>query len=388
MRYVIKEKIKKYSENLYKYEYFRFMVKDQLITVIYAYRNRDALRVELSLQSLKSQNNKGFEVVFVDYGSDDAYAQAVEKVVTLFDFANYHYIGHPGLLWNKSKALNYGIRHANGTYIFIADVDIIFHRNTIELFQEIANPKIAFLFVLSYLSKKVTQSLTIINNFFDVPYKHNGKVNGMILSSKNNLFKINGFDEFFHFYGSEDVDLYQRLEFNGIQLIQRPEKYFLHQWHVIYNSYDDSILSLVPRLYNIKRINQEHYFYHKKFKIVKPIFSKDWGNVIPKNRITALFQPDKILNLDNHHAKVIHFLKVELPAFKNGVIKLEVRLDINQNSFKNKLKRFIKKESQPSISIKEVNDQILTDIINTYRDYNYHFSIHNDFKGVTFIIQK
>ncbi len=39
-------------------------------------------------------------------------SEDLEEVINEFSFANYHYIGHEGLLWNKSKALNYGIQKA------------------------------------------------------------------------------------------------------------------------------------------------------------------------------------------------------------------------------------------------------------------------------------
>lgn len=358
------------------------------ITILYAYRNRDARRVKLSLLSLQQQTTQGFEVVFVDYGSEAAYAQAVEEVVNTFDFTSYHYVGHPGLLWNKSKALNYGIRRAKGDYVFIADVDVLFHPETMHLFQNIAHQKTAYLFHLSYLSQKVTELLDTETNFFELPMKHTGAVNGMVLTSKKSLFDIHGVDEFFHFYGSEDVDLFQRLEFAGQQLVQRPELYFLHQWHTIYNSYDDSKLSITPRLFNIKRINQQHFFYHKAATIVKPNLSEAWGQVVKSSDLEQLQHPDEVYQISNHHAKVIHFLKVVLPAFKNGVLKLEVRDDDYRYSFKYKLKKFLKKESQPYSSIKDVNDLILSEIIYNYRDHNYQYVVHKDLKGVTFSIQK
>ncbi len=361
---------------------------NSLITILYAYRNRDAQRVKQSLLSLQKQTVNNFEVVFIDYGSTPVYNEPVKEVVEVFAFANYHYVGHPGLLWNKSKALNYGIRQAKGKYVFIADVDVLFHPETIQLFQNSAHPQTAFLFQLSYLSKKTTESLGSEPNYFDLPVKHTGEVNGMVLTSKKSLIDIKGLDEFFHFYGSEDIDLFQRLESAGQQVIRRPEKYFLHQWHPIYNSYDDSKLSITPRLYNVKRINQQHYFYQKKASTVKPNQSDMWGNPVKSNEFEQLLHPDVEHQIENVHAKVVHFLKIVLPAFKKGVLKLEVREDAKQHTFKYKIKKLLKKTSQPYLSIKGVNDLILSEIIYNYRDYNYLYEVHNDLKGVTFSIQK
>jgi len=358
------------------------------ITIIYAYRNRDIERVNLSLQTLMFQTKNGFEVVFVDYGSEVLFSQAVKEVVNSYDFAHYHYVGHSGLLWNKSKALNYGIKYAKGDYIFIADVDILFHPNTIQLFQKISSPEKSYLFKLSYLSKKVSQSLRNTSRLFDLPVKHHGKINGMVLTSKSSLTTINGLDEFFHFYGSEDMDLANRLEISGQQLIEQTEEYFLHQWHTIYNSYDDSKLSITPRLFNIKRINQEHYFYNKDTAIVKPINSVNWGKVIENNKNDSLSHPDVEYQIINLRSKIVHFLGFLLPSFENGVIKIEVREDKYQHSLKYRLKKILKKVSQPYISIKDVNDLILSEIIFKYRDNNYFYKVHNDLKGITFIISR
>lgn len=356
------------------------------ITILYAFRNRDAQRVQLSLQSLQQQSVQDFEVVFVDYGSETVYTQAVEPVVTAFDFASYHYVGHPGLLWNKSKALNYGVKQAAGEYIFIADVDILFHSETLQLFQQIANPKKAYLFHLSYLSKKVTKSLETTSQFYDLPVKHTGVVNGMVLTSKKSLFDINGVDDFFHFYGSEDVDLFQRLEFSGQQLIQRDENYFLHQWHTIYNSYDDSKLSIIPRLFNIKRINQQHYLSNKEQNVSIAHQQQKWGHCFTPEDKEQLAHPEINLRLPNIEAVVIHFLREELKNYSGKVVSIVFYEDRYYTSLKYKIKTLLGKQSQPYMSMKAVNDEALKTIVFDYRNHNYEYRVAEDLKEIHFIL--
>jgi predicted glycosyltransferase involved in capsule biosynthesis len=50
----------------------------------------------------------------------------------------------------------------------------------------------------------------------------------MILTTKEAFFEIKGYDEFFHFYGSEDVDLYARLENAGYKSNLVTDIYFYH----------------------------------------------------------------------------------------------------------------------------------------------------------------
>mgnify|MGYP000592446892 CR=1 FL=1 len=117
-----------------------------LISIVYAFRNRDSNRVKASLFSLSEQSQQNFEVLFLDYGSEESYSLSVKEVVEQFPFTSYHYIAHQGLLWNKSKALNYGIKQAKGEYVFIADVDIVFHPDTTKMFELICKPDIEYLF--------------------------------------------------------------------------------------------------------------------------------------------------------------------------------------------------------------------------------------------------
>ncbi len=358
------------------------------ITIIYAYHNRDSRRVLLSLQSLQQQTNQGFEVVFVDYGSEPSYAQAVAEVVSTFDFASYHDVGHPGLLWNKSKALNYGIRQAKGDYVFIADVDILFHPDSVKLFHKIAAAEQGHLFNLAYLDENTTKQLDRSFYFETLQVKHTGSVNGMILVSRTALEQVHGLDEFFHFYGSEDVDLFQRLEHAGQELIHREELFFKHQWHPIYNKYNDGELSITPRLYNIKRINQQHFFYHRSESTVVPEGMEQWGKVYKPEDAQRLDQPDIKVVYPNTHAAVVHFLDVVLPQYKGQIVRIDIREDTYYRSLKHHLKKLLKKQSVPYISIKTVNDMILSRILFKYYNHNYSFKVNRDYKGITFVLDQ
>lgn len=357
------------------------------ITIIYAYRNRDAQRVRLSLQSLQQQSKQGFEVVFVDYGSEAVFAKAVKEVVTAFDFTTYYYVGHPGLLWNKSKALNYGIRQAKGDTLFIADVDIIFHPETVALFTSLAASNKAILFKLSYLTKNAINKENEDSGFDTFEVKHTGSINGMVLTSKKSLEHIHGFDEFFHFYGSEDVDLFQRLENSGVALEYCPELYFKHQWHPIYNSYDDSKFSVSPRLFNIKRINRQRYFYHRDYQTVIPSGMENPGEPYLKKDADLLVSPQLYFDLKNTQAEVIHFFNTVLPELKGKTVEVRIREAADYRSLKYRLKQLLKRNTQPYLSLKEVNDIVLSKIVYTYRDNNYHYSIGKDLKEIKFVIQ-
>jgi glycosyltransferase involved in cell wall biosynthesis len=358
-----------------------------MVTIVYAFRNRDVLRVKASLDSLQQQTHPDFKVIFVDYGSETYLATEIEKLISTYNFANYYYVPSTTLLWNKSKALNYGISKATTPFIFIADVDLIFHQNTVTLFHKIANADKAILFKLGYLTKEESKKIETPIAFESLKPKHFGYVNGMVLCSKKALEQINGYDTFFHFYGSEDVDLYVRLEHAGITIEQREEAYFFHNWHVIYNSYNDEVMSKTPRLYNVKRINQQHYFFHQQHKIIVPFNQEEFGTVVKKEDQEQLLQPTKIVELPNIHAVMHHFICVQLPTFKNEIVKITIQEDAYYRSLKHYLKKLLKKQSQPYVSIKQVNDLLLTEILYRYKHHNYAYEISDDLKKVIFTIK-
>lgn len=358
------------------------------LSILFAYRNREKQRILNSLESLQNQNENDFEVVFVDYGSNDAFVSGVKKVVEGFAFASYHYIARPGLLWNKSKALNYAASKAKGEFIFVADVDICFDSNAVTTLFKLANTSSFCLCKLSYLKQEVTQPQIGTGKFTENQIKHHGHVNGMILLSKPNFLAVEGYDEFYHFYGSEDVDLYERLKNSGLKEYKNSETLFFHQWHPIYNSINDSVLEVTPRYFNIKKINQQHFFFQQEQKAIKPILHQKINQYTWKKE-DQLCKSDatKSIEITNDHAKVWHLVKVELPSLDKGIVHIRIKEDEYFSSLKYRLKKQLKKSDRVPIPMKAVNDLILEEILLKYRHHNYTFKIGEDLKSITFIIQ-
>ena len=358
-----------------------------MISIIYAYRNRELARVKASLDSLALQTNTNFEVCLVDYGSEINLANEMKELVMSYSFAQYFYLDTAKLLWNKSKALNYGVKKANFNYIFIADVDIIFSPQTVDFLIKNAKPTMVHLFRLNYLSKKESQKLYKNYTVDDLKVNHLGDVNGLVLASKTAFYKVHGFDEFFHFYGSEDVDLYERFKNAGLEILQHKVSLCYHNWHPIYNSYDDSKISLTPRIFNIKRINQQQYFFHQKNKKIIPDRQDQWGEAVDEEVISELNNPELVFHLNNVHAEVIHFFEVALTTFKSKVVKIEITEVSSMVIWKNRLKKWMGKTYIPIMSIKECNDLILSKIVYQYRNHYYSYVIDPSFKKLTLIIK-
>jgi len=359
----------------------------EFVTIVYANRNRDLKRIKASFDSLKNHPEANFSVVFVDYGSEEPLVDNLKQLCNNYEFVIPYFLPVSQLLWNKSKALNYGILQTQSPYIFIADVDLIFHPEAVTLFNKLAVEDKFFLFNLGYLEKAESEKLTKSYNFDDLSPSRFGEVNGMILAPTKAFFCVNGLDEFFHFYGSEDQDLFKRMEHAGYKRESNNEAYFYHNWHQSFAGSEDEIITGNPRIKNIMRINQRHFLRNREKGIIKPRRQTELGKVIVKEESDLLQKPTKTVKIYNILSHVEHFLGEELPSYTGEIIKAEFVEDPYFHTLKHKVKKLLGKQTQPYCSLKEVNDMVLKEILYKYRDANYSFKISEDLKSIIFCIK-
>jgi len=201
------------------------------IDIIYCYRDREAERVEASLQSLASQENQDFHVTFIDYGSRDANSKAVETICKNFSFCSYYYINSLGKMWNRGDALNQGILLSRGDYLFFSDIDMLFLPGFIDLLHRLKLNNKANFFPVGYLSPRSSKKIkkTALEK---LPFKKSGDyASGMVLAPRQHLQKINGYHTFYSLWGLEDNDLRHRLQLHNFAIAQVMEVYLLHQYH-------------------------------------------------------------------------------------------------------------------------------------------------------------
>lgn len=357
------------------------------ITIIYANRNRDLERIETSLKSLAKQEHQNFKVIFVDYGSRLKLVSGLKNLIEKYDFVEFFFLKTAPLLWNKSKALNFGLTKVESRYVFIADVDLIFHPLSTKLFESVANPEKYFLFKMAYLDEAESKRLASSFDFEKLKVRNYGHVNGMILAGTKAFMEVGGYDEFFHFYGAEDEDLFTRMENKGYYALKNTETYFFHNWHKTYPASEENVLSKNPRVQNIRRINQYHFLQNKKNGITKPERQQDIGKQISEDDFNTLQSPTKVYRIPNILAYVEHFLNEDLKSFKDEVVTVEFYEDPYFLSLKYKVKKFLGKQTQPYCTLKEVNDMLLKKIVFEFRDYPYSFEVAYDLKSIHFTIK-
>jgi len=239
-----------------------------MISIIVGFRNRDLERVKNSLDSLNNQTCKSFELIFVDYGSDPDVAIKVERLVQTYSFVKYIYNETRGMFWNRSHALNTGIKEAKGDCLIISDIDLCFPTCFLENLLQKDLDRCFYNFDCFYLPEHVSvEDLSNINlSQISIGYV------GLCAVSRVNVLEINGFDEFYQVWGAEDDDFYLRLELFGCHKV-RIDANVCHQWH-------PSQAPTLPDMWYLKMV--DHLFSTCKPKVA------NFGRILSKGDRPAL----------------------------------------------------------------------------------------------------
>ncbi|WP_258104020.1 glycosyltransferase [Marinoscillum sp. MHG1-6] len=214
------------------------------ISVVLGYRDRDSIRVKRCFESLRDQGFTNFEIVFVDYGSIKENSETILNLIKEFPALdiNYVYVYTEGWYWNRSHALNIGIKQAKGEIIFFGDVDFLYPSETMGYVAENLRSNQQIHSYLFYLNETFDKWDQLFYNNSDF---HKRQFGDFIRDSKGShaIFKkalkdINGYDEFYCIWGVEDRDLSTRLEVNGLETVWLDDDKFTvyHQWHPTVNN--------------------------------------------------------------------------------------------------------------------------------------------------------
>jgi glycosyltransferase involved in cell wall biosynthesis len=356
------------------------------ITILYTYRNRDIGRIRRSLDSLKQQLLQNFEVIFIDYGSKREVADEVKTVIAQYSFATYEYLYTELQPWNKSKAINYVLRNLNSEHCFIADVDMIFHPQFTSVLQQKISPNKASYFKVGYLSEEESKKELLFEEY-KIKFYSNEEATGMTFFPTDVLKNRGGYDEFFHFWGSEDTDIHNRLKKAGCEVEYYKDKIFLlHQWHKNYRNRETKKLNTELQLKGIVEINNLHLLKNSENK-EQIETSNEWGKVLSKEDFDEL-ESIKTKVLSNEKDVIDYFLYQELPFLHQEIIGVRIKEGPFRNSFKYKIKRLLGKKVPQFYSLKEINDKLLLHIVSFYHQFPYSYKVSDDLKNIEFKIKK
>tara|TARA_R110002096_G_scaffold435957_1_gene664550 strand:+ start:3127 stop:4200 length:1074 start_codon:yes stop_codon:yes gene_type:complete len=349
-----------------------------MITIVLTYRNRDLNIVEKCLNSLSNQSFKEFKVFLVDYGSPDKSSSALRNLVNKHHFVELIQCPVAGQLWNKSRAINIALKQCNTSHFLVSDIDMIYHTEFVETLNVLKLKYDVIYFQVGFLNK-FESKLNKPYDDYKINFKSNKEATGITFYNTNLLKSINGYNEFYHGWGSEDTDVHLRLKNANKEVVYHDKKILLlHQWHPkAYRSKNSS----GPFHSNLERINHNYMYSTINNKVIVVNGNDDWGVIPNKKHYLKLTEKP---NLEINIQPVDFHFSALLASFKN-LNNQVVKVQINQVSAKNKLvqtaKKLFKKKHFNYLKLETINNLLLEEIIKNYRNkpYSYYF---NREKGV------
>ncbi len=231
-RGILKKCLKRYSDN-------------NGISVVIGLRGRVNYRLTNCLISLRSQTypQESIKIIIVDYGNERETRKQLELLSQSFDCI--HVKVDNIVEWNRSHCLNIGIKTARTPFVMLADADMIFAPNYLDVVisQLKFNPLgyiVSSMLDLPEGAQPILENCAveqtapdlialkaISRNRFTLPYHVSLHAASLPL-----YYLINGYDEYYRLYGAEDEDLYLRFRLLGLNTISiSSESFYLHQWH-------------------------------------------------------------------------------------------------------------------------------------------------------------
>ncbi len=338
-------------------------------------RNRDLNIVKKCLDSLKNQSNDRFELFFVDYGSDKNYLVSLKELVHSYSKINFIDCPVSRQLWNKCRAINIALKQCKTDFFFVGDIDMIYHPNFVNRLFELKNEKAVKYFQVGFLDKNQVHQ----NGSFEeykISFNSTENATGMTLYPTDLLKEINGFDEFYHGWGSEDTDMHVRLKNLGI-LVEYYDKeiLMLHQWHPkVYRS----VQNKTGFHTSLEKINSRYLLQADKLKKSKANLNFDWGVIPNPDDYQSLENPNVFISITNEKAAVDALLRGTLIDLKNSIAEIEIKKTVNENKTKNLIKRFIGRKYTEYYDFQIINNLLLEVIISFCRNAPYQYFINEN----------
>jgi predicted glycosyltransferase involved in capsule biosynthesis len=334
------------------------------ITIVIPNRNRNIETVGRSLSSIVPQLGHSTKLVVVDYGSPEIYQSDLKKAI--HSFANVDLILCPtqGQLFHKTRAINMVLKDCTATYFMVLDMDCIVHPQFITKAMQLVREDIVYNFPYGFLKEDEAK---VSKEFKDYKVDFIGGLTGSAIFNTQKLQDLNGFDEFYHNWGAEDADMFDRLEHAGVTtVLYQEELLLLHQWHS--KGYRD-VKSKQAFHSHLEKVNHEYYELSRKRNTTKANLNHQWGLLCDPDEYAVLKQSLETWHIENYRQEVegLFASLVEHP------LDHPVRITISKISknIKEDIRGLIKKKSKPVMIMEEVNDRLLELVILHYRNRAY-----------------
>lgn len=209
------------------------------ISAVIPIRDRTGTRLDNCLRSLRWQQLEpgAVEIVLSDFGSAPTHARALEQLAERHDAQLVRV--ETDEIWNRARALNYGIQRATGRYVFCTDADMIFAPNFVATLLETQAREHDRAFVVCHcrdLPEQLDEQAWTIDDFpallAQAPFRTATGTGACQVARREFFERVRGYDEGFCFWGQEDNDMRFRAGRSGLREIWvQDQTAMLHQWH-------------------------------------------------------------------------------------------------------------------------------------------------------------
>lgn len=354
-----------------------------MITVVLTNRNRDLRLIKRCLKSLENQSNTDFQCVVVDYGSSENQQEDLEVLIKDFKHINLISCNTSKQLWCKSRAINIALQSCNTPSFFVGDIDMIYHPDFVETLHQYQTKADAIYFQVGFLSEEESKKEKAFKEF-EISFKSTEEATGMTLYKTEVLKSINGYDEFYHGWGSEDTDVHIRLKNANKQVFYYEESVLiLHQWHP--KAYR-STSSLEPFHSKLETINQKYLEFTERSGNTKANQNQNWGYYKPED-YKKLKGVEVVFNITNEFSEVKGLLSNLLLYSPNKVISISIKKHPEYKSIKHVAKKVLDKKVKMFLDMQDVNDLLLEHIILNFRNAPYQYDFDRRKSEISLIIK-
>ena len=335
------------------------------------------------LDSLDHQSNKAFKVVLVNYGSNEKYNSRINDLVNQYKFASIINCSTQGELWCKSRAINIALKQCHAPYVFIGDVDMIFHPEFVDKLNQFKKENVATYFQVGFLNKEESGILKPFNDY-SISFESTFEATGMTFFNISDLKEIHCYDEYYKGWGSEDTDVHVRLRNAGKSVnFYEDEVLVLHQWHP--KNYRTSN-SLEPFHSHLEQINAEYLNFTKSINRTKANTDFTYG-YYKESDYNTLMHPELEFELTNQLHSIKGFINCILLGQKNKVIRVKIVKDPQYKSIKQALKKLLNKKPMVFLTMQQVNDLVLETIVSKLRNNAYSYQFNQITQTIGFTIK-
>jgi glycosyltransferase involved in cell wall biosynthesis len=209
------------------------------ISAVIPVRNRTGARLDNCLRSLRWQELEPgtLEIIITDFGSDPEHATSLRELAERHGAELVRVETQE--IWNRARALNYGIQRARGRYVFCTDADMIFAPNFVATLLDAQQREHGRAFVVCHcrdLPEQIAEQPWAREQFPELlaaaPFRKATGTGACQVAAREFFERVRGYDEGFSFWGQEDNDMRFRAGRAGLREVWvQDQTAMLHQWH-------------------------------------------------------------------------------------------------------------------------------------------------------------